>query len=551
MVSSHPRVVSPAPPGRGLILFLLLITLARLWAAATIHLTEDEAYYRLWAASLQFGYYDHPPMIAWWIRAGMSIAGDSALGVRLLPVLSCAVTSLVVFDLSQRLGGSTKTAERATVWYNATLIIGLGGFLAIPDVPAVMFWTLALWCVIRAGEGRPARWWIAAGVAAGLATISKYSALFLAPGLLVWFLWKDGWAALRRPWPWVAALIAGGLFATNLIWNAEHHWVSFVKQFGRVAPHGFTPSHFFELILVEFVLLNPIISAFTIRGGVQGIRRSGPPNGPDLSLLLAVTAPFAAYLAIHSLHARVEAHWPAPLYPEVAILAAVAADLVTPGGLWAALRWAAAPVGLVLSVLVMLHLLIPATDLTSVADPSLAIRDWPGFAGRVEALRRASHAGWIGAIHYGTAAQLEFERRDHIVIASKVLERVAGGKPLHTFPQPARNGPPVTELMDRDRFPPTDISWKTDLSQPGLIVDLGRRGGDMEALRGCFASVQALGYLNRDQTAYAAFLVAQPRRDVLGRGCWPSLDAMHAESQRYAAAGFILPPPPAPAAAHR
>jgi len=425
----------------------------------------------------------------------------------------------VVFDLTQRLGAGAKTAERATVWYNATLIVGLGGFLAIPDAPAVLFWTLALWCVVRADEGRPARWWIAAGAAAGLASISKYSALFLAPGVLIWLLWRGGGPrALRRPWPWLAVLIAGGFFATNLVWNAEHHWVSFVKQFGRVAPRGFTPSHFFELILVEFVLLNPIISLFALRGAVQGVKRSGPPNGPDLSLLLAVSAPFAAYLAFHSLHARVEAHWPAPLYPEMAILAAVAADPVVAGGLWAGLRRAAAPVGLILSVLVMLHLLIPATDLTSVADPSLAIRDWPGFARRVEAERLANHAAWIGTIHYGTTAQLAFEH-----------------------PGPA----PVAELMDRDRFPPADFSWRADLRQPGLVVDLGRRGGDMEALRGCFASVQSLGYLQRGQTPYAVFVVSKPLRDALGRGCWPTLDAMHAESKLYHAAGFSLPPPPA------
>jgi hypothetical protein len=515
------RLPQVATPGVGLLAFVLLITLARLWVAAVVHLTEDEAYYRLWAASLQFGYYDHPPMIAWWIRIGTMIGGDTALGVRLLPVLSCALTSLVIFDLTQRLGADVRTAERATVWYNATLIVGLGGFLAIPDAAAVLFWVLALWCVARAGEGRPAAWWIGAGVAAGLAAISKYSALFLAPGIVIWLVWKGGWKALARPWPWFAGLIAAAIFSTNLVWNAEHHWVSFIKQFGRVAPRGFAPSHLAELVLVEFVLLNPIISVFAGRGVVQSLRRSGPSDGPDLSLLLAVSAPFTAYLLFHSLHARVEAHWPAPLYPGLAMLAAAAADLASPDGVWARLRRAAAPVGLLLSVLVMLHLSIPATDITSVADPSLPIRDWPGFAARVEAERRVHNAAWIGAIHYGTDAQLAFEH-------------------------PAA---PVVELMDRDRFPATDSSWRTDLSRPGLVVDLGRRAGDMEALRGCFAQVQALGYLPRGATPYAEFLVSQPRRDVLGAGCWPSLDAMHAESQRYRAAGFK--PPPTPAAGHR
>jgi Dolichyl-phosphate-mannose-protein mannosyltransferase len=518
--ASFPLRSRTAAPGLLLILFLAAITLIRLWVAAMVHLTEDEAYYRLWAASLQFGYYDHPPMIAWWIRAGSAIAGDNALGVRLLPVLSGLVGSLIVFDLSQRLGASVRTAERATVWYNATLIVGLGGFLAIPDAPAVLFWILGLWCVVRAGQGSPGRWWIAAGLAAGLAAISKYSALFLAPGVMIWLVWKGGgWRALRQPWPWIAAVIAGAIFATNLVWNAEHHWVSFIKQFGRVAPRGFTPDHLVELLMVEFILLNPLISVFAIRGVVQSARKSGPPDGPDLSLLLSVSAPFAAYLVLHSLHARVEAHWPAPLYPGMAILAAVAAEMAPTGGVWARMRAAAAPVGLILSLLVMLHLLIPATDITSVADPSLAVRDWPGFAARIEAERRQVGASWIGTIHYGTDAQMTFE-----------------------VPQT-----PVAELMDRDRFPPTDSSWRVDLRQPGLVVDLGRRAGDMEALRGCFAEVRFLGYRDRGVTPYAVFQVAGPRRDVLGRGCWPSLDGMHAESQRYRALGFIAPQPPAAA----
>ena len=511
----------PAAPGMRLLVFLAMLTLARLGVAALVHLTEDEAYYRLWAASLQFGYYAHPPMIAWWIRAGTAIAGDNALGVRLLPVLSCLVGSLIIFDLSQRLGASVRTAERATVWYNATLIFSLGGFLAIPDAPAVLFWITALWCVVRAEDGTsPARWWIAAGLAAGLAAISKYSALFLAPGVMIWLVWKGGgWRALMRPWPWVAAMIAAAIFSTNLIWNAEHHWVSFIKQFGRVAPRGFTPSHLIELLLVEFVLLNPLISVFAIRGVVQSVRKSGPPNGPDLTLLLSVSAPFAGYLVLHSLHARVEAHWPAPLYPGLAILAAAAADMVAPGGAWVRMRAAAAPVGLVLALLAMLHLVIPATDITSVADPSLAVRDWPGFVARIEAERQKIGAGWIGTIHYGTDAQITFE-------------------------DPST---PVAELMDRDRFPPTDSSWRVDLKQPGLVVDLGRRAGDMEALRGCFSDVQFLGYQDRGPTPYAVFQVSGPRRDVLGRGCWPSLDAMHAESQRYHALGFIAPQPPAAA----
>ncbi len=209
---------SPARPAlRALLLFVAAITLARLVFAAVIPLTEDEAYYRLWASSPQFGYYDHPPMIAWWIRAGMTLVGDNALGVRLLPAFSSGLTSLLVFDLAQRLGGSVKVGERAAIWFNATLLIGAGGFLATPDAAAVPFWTLSVWCLARTLDAGAARWWIAAGAAAGLACISKYSALFLAPGVLIWLaLRPKGLRQLLTPWPWLAGRIAAAIFATSM-----------------------------------------------------------------------------------------------------------------------------------------------------------------------------------------------------------------------------------------------------------------------------------------------------------------------------------------------
>ena len=79
-----------------LLAFVLALTALRLVLAAAIHPTEDEAYYRLWAAGLQAGYYDHPPMIAWWIRLGQIIAGDTPLGLRLIPVLASAIVTLLL-----------------------------------------------------------------------------------------------------------------------------------------------------------------------------------------------------------------------------------------------------------------------------------------------------------------------------------------------------------------------------------------------------------------------------------------------------------------------
>jgi len=232
----------PSPSGSdsrlttGLVALLAALAALRLLAAAAIPLTEDEAYYRLWAAAPRLGYYDHPPMIAWWIWAGIRIAGDTALGVRLLPVAASLVSTLLVFDLGQKLPGG-RSGLTAALLYNATITVAAGALLAVPDVPASLFWLLALWAMARAERTPP--FWLCAGAAAGLACLSKYSALFLAPGAVLWLaLSAEGRRMLRTPWPWLAAAIAAAIFSFNVAWNAQHHWLTFAKQFGRVGVHA-------------------------------------------------------------------------------------------------------------------------------------------------------------------------------------------------------------------------------------------------------------------------------------------------------------------------
>jgi 4-amino-4-deoxy-L-arabinose transferase-like glycosyltransferase len=59
----------------------ILIAL-RFVAAAVLPLSADEAYYWLWSRHLSAGYFDHPPAIAWCIRFGTLLFGDTSFGVR-------------------------------------------------------------------------------------------------------------------------------------------------------------------------------------------------------------------------------------------------------------------------------------------------------------------------------------------------------------------------------------------------------------------------------------------------------------------------------------
>ncbi|HEX2801162.1 MAG TPA: glycosyltransferase family 39 protein [Phenylobacterium sp.] len=484
-----------AHPRRNLLLLAVGLTVLRLVAGGTIHLTEDEAYYRLWAQHPHLGYVDHPPMIAWWIWAGSQICGDNALGVRLLPAIATGVATWLIGDLAQRLGAAPRTAFRAALWYNATLTVCLGGMLATPDTPASFFWTLTLWSLALFWERGRAVWWLAAGLSAGLAVLSKYSGLFLAPGVLLWLLLiPGGRAELRRPGPWEAALLAIFVFAVNVVWNSEHHWITFVKQFGRVQAHVLTPGHFLELLVTQFLLLTPLISFYAVKGVRQSWRERGQPGCVHLMLPVATAAPFAIYLVIHSLHDRVQGHWPAPLFGAFAICAAVALDQAPEGRLSRVARWAAPGFGLTLGAIALALLASPVT-LPGRYDLTAPLRGWPQFASDVERRRAETGAAWVGVQSYGVLAQLA------------LADRIAA---------------PVLQVIERDRYDkePAD---HPDFSKPGLIVDLSRRMKSDDLLR-CFAKVAPAGPITRAGGAtanerYVAYLVSGPRRDVWIIGC--------------------------------
>ena len=490
--SGKSRTPVESPPW-GLIGLISVLFAVRLFLAATLHLTEDEAYYRLWAQVPALGYYDHPPMVAWWIWLGVHLAGDTPLGARLLPIISCAVSSLVVFDLARLAGGTRVDAQRAGVWYNAMPLVAAGGFLAVPDAPAALFWTLSLWAALKALDRRSLGWWSAAGAAAGLAVLSKYSALFLGPGLLIWLTWSPaGRASLRTLGPWLALLVAASLFGLNLRWNADHQWLTLIKQFGRIAPHRLAPRYLVEFVFTEALLLNPLLAVFL--GRLAWPKRRDVEPGPSLIPFIASSAPFVGYLLLHSLHDRIQAHWPAPVYPALAISAAFSAG--RPGSGWARLRGLVPVFGLSAAMIAAVYVSLPLMGVSIPFDPAGPIRGWPGFAGKIEAMRVKIGASWVATTSYGLTAQLA----DEPAIAA-----------------------PILQINERARWSGLRLGAWADITKPGLLVELQRRI-DPAALQRCFTIVRPLGVVERVSPgsvpkSYGVVLLGGPKRDVARNGC--------------------------------
>ena len=176
--------------------------------------------------------------------------------------------------------------------------------------------------MLETGRGA---WWLAVGVAAGAALLSKYTALFFGPAILIWLIAVP---KLRRwlmsPWLYLGGLVALAMFSPVILWNADHHWVSFIKQMGRARIEDFSPAFIAELIPTQVAFATPLVFIL----GAMGLHALVTRSAGALPARVLVNAMFwtiVVYFIWHSLHARVEANWFAPVYPAFAIAAAVAA----------------------------------------------------------------------------------------------------------------------------------------------------------------------------------------------------------------------------------
>src|ERR1700712_4427216 len=266
-----------ARPVHNTALTILALIALRLVSAAFTPLTFDEAYYWMWSKHLAGGYYDHPPMVALVIRSGTTIAGDTEFGVRLVSILLALPMSWAVYRTAAILFGGQRVAATAAILLNVTLMAAVGTLIVTPDSPLLVassFVLLTLAKVLETGRGA---WWLAVGVAAGCALLSKYTALFFGPAILIWLIVVPKlrhW--LLSPWLYLGGLVAVAMFSPVILWNADHHWVSFIKQMGRARIEDFRPAFIAELIPTQIAFATPLVWILGVMGlYVMFQRRAG------------------------------------------------------------------------------------------------------------------------------------------------------------------------------------------------------------------------------------------------------------------------------------
>ena len=402
---------------RTVALLIAALTAMRLVYAGVLDLRTDEAYYWTWSKEGVLSFLDHPPGIAWLIRFGTAIFGDTNLGVRFGGIVAMLVTQLLLADIVRRVTHDARAVILVVLMPEAALYYGLLMAKVSPDTAMIPFAVAMLWSLVRLHESGNPRWWLAAGLFAGLALLSKFTAIMLLPAVVAFVLvpdWRRRW--LLSPWPFLAALIAVIVFLPVLIWNAEHDWASFRFQFVRaVATHPFSFRTVGEFIglqfgLVGFVLLPVVLSGVTLSAW-RGYRTREPVA---ILLSTAVIVPFL-YFFWKSLTLRVGDTWPMFLWP--AGFAATAINLVMlPREGWpdwivrSTFWWARVAVisGIAFVVGVFFYYVAAPWNLIGRTDPVGGEAGYEQVAARAREQLQETGARWIATTDYRTYAMLRW-----------------------------------------------------------------------------------------------------------------------------------------------
>jgi len=318
-----------APALSGWFWTAIAVTLGfRLWLAWWLPITGDEAYFIYWGEAPDLGFYDHPPMVGWWLAALLQVS-HAKLVLRfpaiVLPALIALGMAWTVRELARGSSAAAAGAAPATLGYAAAL-----AWLLVPaqvlnvaittDTPLGLFSFLSL-AAFALGVRRDSIGWLAlAGAALGCAFLSKYFAVLLGLAYLVY--------ALRVPrggrsWRDLAIVCAAAApFAlVNVAWNYEHCWANLLfNLYNRHADAGL--AWYKPLLFGAFLVYvtSPLLVA-QLAGNARAVRAAA--RDPAVGLLaVGALVPLAVFAAL-SLVKNIGLHWLLSFVPPLFMVAAL------------------------------------------------------------------------------------------------------------------------------------------------------------------------------------------------------------------------------------
>ena len=218
---------------------------------------RDELYFIACARHLDWGYVDFSPLSAWFLRVELILFGSSLFAVRIFPAIASALAIGLTGILARELGGRTWAITLACTGMLGSLFFLATGNFYSPNVYEPLFWTGAIYFLVRIINGAPPRTWLWFGLVIGLGLQNKHSMAFFGVAIALAILLTPERRHLAGKWIWLAAAIAVCIALPNIIWQIQHDWPTWVLLHGIAQSNKnvvLTPGQFFSQ---QITLMNP------------------------------------------------------------------------------------------------------------------------------------------------------------------------------------------------------------------------------------------------------------------------------------------------------
>jgi hypothetical protein len=268
--------------------------------ATNMEILSDETYYKLFSEKLDWGYYDHPPMIALMVKiSSFFFAGN--LGIRFLTVVLQIFTLLFTWMTIEKEKGNKQIIYTFFIVAGSIFMFTGYGVITTPDAPLLFFTALFLFTYKRFIHSPKWSVTFLFGFAMAALIYSKYHAV-----LVIGFTVLSNLTLLRRPRFWAATLLALILIIPHCYWQYSHDFPS-LQYHLAYRLENFQIMNVLEFLPNQMILLNP----FTM-GAVAFVLIIFAPSDLFYRCLSFQIFGFYAFFLLISLRDHVEPNWTIP-----------------------------------------------------------------------------------------------------------------------------------------------------------------------------------------------------------------------------------------------
>lgn len=341
----------------------------------------DMADHWVWSRFLQWGYYEHPPMVALTMRILTMIAGSGVMTLKIGSILF----SVGILLLCYRVGVlyfDRKVALIFVLILETTPYFSMGSVFWHIDQPYMVFWLGGVYTIGRYTKSGNTNWFFLFGVIAGLGALSKYTMILLPVCLLVWCVINKEARRLLINWRvYLAAIIALAIVSPNLYWNSQNDW----RTFTYVLEKGLTGSkhgeNFIQFFFSQFLLFSLVYSVYfwsaVVRRRMKAGHMSDPEKGGRLAhsfLLITGILPVLNFTVTSFMGSLTDPHWVNVAYFSAFLLLARLISLnmaENPGRKQIWIFSGAVLTNCVLTLFIMSHILFRVSPVTEASGVSL------------------------------------------------------------------------------------------------------------------------------------------------------------------------------------